>query len=108
MKIETVILRAAARCMGRRGGVAKTDKKIEALRKNAQKAGRKRTYHYEMKAQAVLGKKHEMICAIPDEVFEDPKKYRIKTFAVYCGAKRLNARVWSFAGDKTNIRVRRV
>lgn len=108
MTNEEVILRAAGKWMGRKGGAVQSDKKRESCRKNAKKAGRKRSYSYQMKGQAIMGKKYEITCLIPDEVVEDPEKYRTKTFGVYIGTKRLNARVWEVDKNKKNIRVRRV
>ncbi len=108
MDIEDVIVRAAAIAMGKRGGGVRSERQIEAFRKNSAKGGRKRKYSYALNTQAIYGKKTEGICVIPDEVAADPQKYLNKTFAVYCRGERFNGRVWVSATDKTNIHVRRV
>lgn len=108
MKMEDVILRAAARHMGRNGGGVRSIKKTAASRKNARKAGRKCKYFYELQSSAILGIKSERICIIPDEVVENLENYWTKTFAVLCDGKRYNARIWAYSADNTNIRVRRV
>ena len=107
-EMDDVILRAAAKHLGKKGGAIGSVKQREARRKNSLKGGRKRKYVYDMKVQAILGKKTEKMCLIPDEIVIDPGKFQNKTFAVYSEGRRFNARVWAYRADKTNIRVCRV
>lgn len=106
--MRDVILRAAARVLGQRGGGVRSDRQKQSFLKNANKRGRKCKYTYEMKAEACFGKKYKRICAIPDAVAEDPGQFLNKTFGVRMEGKRFNARVWSFSEDKKSISVKRV
>ncbi len=107
-EMEDVILRAAAKHLGKKGGGVRSLKQQQVSKMKGKKGGRKKKYFYDMKAKAILGKKYEWTCLIPDEVAIDPGKFQNKTFAVYSGGRRFNARVWAYRADKTNIRVCRV
>lgn len=108
MEMEDVILAAAAKHLGKKGGGVRTVKRQQAAKINGKKGGRKRKYVYEMKVQAILGKKTKKMCMIPDVVALDPVKFQNKTFAVYSEGRRFNARVWAYRADEKNIRVCRV
>ena len=63
-EMEDVILRAAAKHLGKKGGAIGSVKQREARRKNSLKGGRKRKYVYDMKVQAILGKKTEKMTTL--------------------------------------------
>ena len=106
----------AASILGRLGGLSKSEKKLAAIRINAQKAGRHLKYTYTQKATAQMGRGirgPQIPCIIPDEVAKKPDDYKDTSFVVFdekdfalkgTGGIKYKACVYSF--DKKGIILR--
>ena len=81
---------SAAAIMGRKGGLSRSERKLEAIKKRIKKGGRPPVYHFDKKTKAIFGIRNPQVCIIPDEVADDPVTFmQRKQFPAYCNSERI-------------------
>jgi hypothetical protein len=97
-------LRDAASVMGHLGGLSKSPLKVAAASENIRKKKRSSSpYTYKKKVKAKLGLRDPRVCVIPDQVADEPEKYKGRSFKAIWKRAKISVEIISVRNGRFHV-----